>query len=388
MKRTSTILIFLMLVTSMQAQSPVAKDNYDERLSLNLDAATFVRDAEFFMPFAKGYTAAGFWCEPTLSYFLYNNEVQIRGGVRMVGVSGTEGLYQWRPILSITYNPNSWAEFTLGTLPSRSQAQTRSKQALLSSRHNAGDPIYDPERWFYREQEDGMQIVTHTRYWESDTWLNWEHFLEPWTADQERFTLGSSHRIKFSPNNNLFNVSIPMVFSGSHRGGQITTLDTCIETLFNESIGLQFDFYPTNRISTPPIATVLLPCYFFQNNSHTVQTTYQQGWGFYPQVVLTKEYGNSRNTVSLNMGYWYGYQYYSARGSAMFNSSSPFDPYYCDPYRNMVTAKVAFQHRMPKFSFMFDAEGYYDIMLAKFDFVVGLSMEFSNSWDLWPKALR
>ncbi len=365
MKRSIVIFVVLMFAVASKPVNAQAVHSDSEELWLQVDASTFFRDAEFFMPFAKGYSAAGFWFTPTLCYSVYDY-AQVRAGVRMVGVAGTEGLYQVQPVFGIDFYLNHWLTLTLGTIDA-------------TKGHNVGDPIYDRERWYYHDQEDGMQIKTNTEHWTSDTWLDWEHFLEPWTADQERFTAGTRQLFTLRPDESLFNVSLPLAFSGSHRGGQISTLDTCIETLFNESVGLVFSYdnHADKKVS------LSLPAYFFQNNSPTVHTKYEQGWGFYPQLSFEKQFVRKDNTLEVNVGYWYGYQYLSARGGALFHCYSPFDASYVDPYRNMVTMGVSLRHSVPCFDLTLDAEGYYDMLLSEFDFVIGLNLRFSNAWLLW-----
>jgi hypothetical protein len=67
-----------------------------------------------------------------------------------------------------------------------------------------------------------------------DTWLHWEDLLEPWQPKQERFSLGSSHLLILGEGlcHGRMTVSLPLSFLGSHRGGQFSSLDTCIQSLF------------------------------------------------------------------------------------------------------------------------------------------------------------
>ncbi len=335
-------------------------DSTQCRWSYELNGAAFIRDAEFFMPFAKGYTASGFLFEPTARLSL-SKDFTIRGGVRMVGVTGTEGLYQWAPIFGIDYRPNDFMQITMGTLDA-------------SHGHFAGDPIYDPERWFFEHQENGLQILNYTKHWIGDTWVDWEHFLEPWTPDQERFTLGSHQIVMLRPYDSDFNVWLPVVFSGSHRGGQFSTLDTCIETLFNESIGLQAIW-----LSARGEKRIIVPFYFFQNKSPEGEryTPYEHGWGVYPQLSLALK--SNKNEVCMTLGYWYGDHYLSARGSRLYDSYGWFKPGSVSPIRQMITAKAEWINKPLRLgTFAMDAIGYYDWELNTLDFVIGMKLSFTH----------
>ena len=335
-------------------------DSTSTQWSYDLKGSAFIRDAEFFMPFAKGYTASGFLFEPTAMLTL-SKDFSVRGGVRMLGVAGTDGLYRWAPIFSIYYCPNDFMQITMGTLD-------------VSHGHFAGDPIYDPERWYFDYQENGLQILNYTSHWIGDTWVDWEHFLEPWTPDQERFTLGSHQIVMLNTFGSDFNIWIPLVFSGSHRGGQFSTLDTCIETLFNESIGIQAIWN-----STHGERRIMVPLYFFQNKSPQGEqhTPFTNGWGAYPQLSLTLR--NQKNEACITLGYWYGDHYLSARGGRLYDSYGWFKPQAVSPIRRMITAKVEWVNKPLRWgTFAMDAIGYYDWDLKAFDFTIGMKLSFEQ----------
>src|SRR5574344_175912 len=356
----------------------------DGRLFLDIDANTFLRDAEFFLPYSQGYTATGFRLSPTIRYNA-NGRTLLRGGVMLTRIAGTDDFWQARPILTIDYQANSWLRLVMGTL-------------YGSLNHQLGEPIYDDERWFVDYKEDGVQMLTNTSWWHSDTWLNWEHYLKPRTADQERFSLGTRQEFVIG-NGNAFSASFPFSFLGSHRGGQISTLDTCIETLFNESIGLKL------RLEQKNLFQVNLPLYFYQNASPKTEryTAYNQGWGFYPQItfacrsnknicsghrkilgdnVTAENCSEHRHTISFSLGYWRAHNFQSSHGSYMFQSVSAFDSTYTEPERKMITAKVMYEHHFEHLALAFDAVAYYDLYHKKTDFVLGLYIRFKQNFRL------
>lgn len=241
MKRLVLTLLFALAGWSLVAQ----EKSENNVLSLGIDATTFFRDAEYFMPFTRGYPMSGFRLTPTLRYTMPADGFSAKAGVMLTGVAGTQGLWKVEPVLTLRYAPSSRFVIQMGTFDG-------------SDQHYLDAPMYDPERYFIDYKEDGVQLMWAGNHRVSDTWVNWETFLEPWTPDQERFTLGSNNQLIFSLGGH--ELQIPLVFMGSHRGGQFTTLDTCIETLFNEQVGLGF------QINKEKYNCVLaFDAFFFQN---------------------------------------------------------------------------------------------------------------------------
>lgn len=342
--------------------SEIILDTTPNTLYLHISGDAFLRDAEYFLHESKGYTVSGFRLSPTLQYNL-NERTLVRAGLRMTTVAGYEPFWELNPLLAIDYQATEWMRIVMGTL-------------YGSTRHKLGAPMYDPERWFYDYQEDGLQILTHAKRWESDTWLNWENFLEAWTPDQERFTLGSRHSLDLYKSRADGHLLIDAAFVGCHRGGQFSTLDTCIETLFNENIGLRWE----SRCLNGDYARISIPFYFFQNASPHPYTTYLDGWGIHPTIGLRAS--NPRHALSTEIGYWYGSHYISPRGSYLFQSVSWFDPSFASPTRKMITAQVAYAHHFKGLTLNLGTQFYYDLDEKALDFAIGLTMGFRESFKL------
>lgn len=358
---------FLLTTTKTYAQEhlyeqPTAFSKSDTgSLFFDINAITFMRNAEFDMRYSKGFTVIGFRFAPNLRYII-NERSSIRAGFTTTGIAGSSGLREIEPILTIDYQPAPWLRLTFGTL-------------YGSITHNMGEPLYDINRWIYHYKEDGIQILTHKGIWESDTWLSWENFLEPWTADQEHFILGSRHSIKLFDIGENGSVSMPIAFIGSHKGGSYTTLDTCIESLFNEMSG--FSYSHTFGNSTLRID---LPVYFFQNISPEPHTAFVEGWGIHPKAGFG--YRKPGRSLSAQLGYWYGNQYIAATGNILYQSVSNFDPWHIRPYRHLVTLTMDFQHEFKRLLLAADAQFYYDADQRDLELAIGVYMRFKQSFRL------
>lgn len=373
----SVLLFFIGVENQGYAQLPncdilVTIDSVSaQHFYLDIDANAYLRDAEYFLPYTKGYTIAGFRISPTLRYHI-NDRVAIRGGAMMTSVADVDGRFQIRPILSFDYQACSWLRMVMGTL-------------YGSNNHHLGEPLYDRERWFYDYKEDGLQILTKTAHWESDTWLNWEQFLEPWTAEQERFTLGTRHNLQLLETHNSNYLMMTASFVGSHRGGQFSTLDTCIETLFNENVGLRWE----TRCLDGSFIALNAPVYFFQNMSPEGEryTPFTNGWGVHPNLQIQDNNlfasKKSQSKLYLQLGYWYGDSYISPRGSYLFQSVSWHNPDFSQKIRHLFTSDIAFEHEYKDFILNLNAQFYYDPDHKSLDLAIGVLMHWKGGFRIF-----
>ncbi len=332
-----------------------------QTLSLNVNALQFTRDAEYFLPETKGYTAVGFFLTPTLKFRTRSWEsFNVEAGAQVLGIAGDDHRLHVKPVFRIEYEPNEWLRLVGGTI-------------YGNVNHGLYEPMYDFDRFFYNNQEDGLQLMIF-KNWEhfrftSDTWLNWENFLEPGEAEQEKFTIGSSNRLMFgSATHKCF--QIPIDIMGTHRGGQFSALqDTCLETLFNAATGVDWAINTHWRLTAMAFG--------YKNNSNDIYTHFKSGYGLYPMAAYYNK------NFALFGGYWYGNGYIGARGSHLFMSVSKYDPLFEQKERNMITGKWFYQHGI----FGLEAQAYYDLKESKCDFSFGLYMKFNKDFGLMSRNL-
>lgn len=358
------------------------------------NVTTFVRDAEYFLPYTKGYSALGFFMKPTLTY-IHDERLSLSVGLHLLGIAGDhKKLREVSPIVRIEYKPNKIIKIVGGTLSDRFIG------------HGLYQPMYDYDRLFYANKEDGLQVFAYTKHWQSEMWCNWEDFIvvdSPW---QEKFTFGWVNTIatSFKPDNHKdvrHWIGIPIHLMMNHRGGQIDAVqDTCIETLANVATGLIYS------INTPKSGSfrVDLPVFGFSNRSdeHHIHTHFKKGWGFYPQLKYHKCWSPARvlakgeidYTVSeklryldANIGYWYGDGFISGRGSYLFQSRSYFDDSFERRYRHMLTAEAAYNLNDVMF---FRLQAYYDLDESSVDYAATFALRFDRSFKVhsWVKEKK
>lgn len=349
---------------------------------IGVDAATFLRDAEFSLPYTRGYTATGFFVTPYAKH-LIGRDAQMTFGVHLAGVAGSDGIRQWKPLVRLEYMPHRNLRIVMGSL-----------YGALT--HRLFEPMLDRERYIYDHYEEGMQLLAHLPIvgrlgLTTDTWLHWEELLEPWQMTQERFTLGSSNSLLLWEwaRNTRHGVALSMPFSflGTHRGGQLSALDTCIESLFNENIGLRVNV----SLERNSALALDVPVFFYQDISPRKCQKYDNGWGVWPQVSCdfplssynpidsTGDKSRWRGSwkMLLQAGYWYGYQFIAPRGSYLFQSVSWHKKDFVAPEREMMTAKVGVENNYARnFALGLDAEFYYDLHEKAMDLAFGVYLRY------------
>lgn len=352
---------------------------------VGVDATTFLRDAAFSLPYTRGYTATGFFLAP-FAQRAVGADARVTLGLLLSGVAGYDGLRAWQPLVRLEYEPFRNFRLVMGSI-------------FGTLAHGLYEPMLDRERFIYDHQEEGVQILSrywlgNRLHWSMDTWLHWEELLEPWQPRQERFTLGSSHLLTLfaaplsSCSSRSLSVSLPLSFLGSHRGGQFSSLDTCIQSLFNESVGLRVNL-PTGSRSALALD---VPVFFFQDISPTKCLPYHSGWGLWPQLSVDWQFASGSSPSPLaprpfwrgswrllaQAGYWRGHQFIAPRGSYLFQCVSWHRPDFSVPERKMATAKLAFENRYNHcLSLGLDTEYYYDMVEKAMDFAFGLYLRYA-----------
>lgn len=344
------ISIHILPGTSAQAQTFVSErfNHYDigygygmpHQLSFDMNVLSFLRNAEYLMPYTVGYTSINCRLTPTLTYTI-NDRTRFTGGLQFDNIVGSDSIIHLYPYFRMEYEPVKWARIVLGDI-------------YGGAEHGLEDPLYDRERNFfsyYYHPEAGVQIITSRNKWVSDTWIDWERYLNPWTYDQERFIMVTRHEfilkkdyfphsekqaevwgatmktgrtqsltrhgataaeMKDAPpketltattlqlrnNAGLMDrvmISMPLTAMVAHRGGQFSLVDTNNESLFNFHAGLHLTLYGNQERTLQDLSTstwsFYLPFYYFKDisgadkgSSKPYHHPFQNGWGVHPQL--------------------------------------------------------------------------------------------------------
>ena len=380
-------------------QPPTSRDLIAgcRHLALDIDAVGFFYDAEYATSMAKGYTVAGFRLSPTLAYGI-NERAQLRIGFNATAFAGLDSLYRLRPTLSLIYAPTKWLTLVAGTI-------------YGSHTHRLDAPVYDPSRWIFNYQEDGLQILTKTKLWNSDTWLDWQHYLTPWTPDQERFTMGTRHQFRiiniqkrktewaghdFYKDNELgWQLSLPIHFIASHRGGELKTIDTNTVTTFNERIGLQIKHSFANALR-PSFHNIRFDMSVYDYHLEDRDLD-RPGQAFYSTLSYEWMHWNKQQmadwAVRAAVGFWHGNHYFSAFGDPRFWSPTAYASLHVPQSTinagysiyNLLTFTLSAEHEFKglNLGLQFDACYNPDRSKKNTDFLFGFYMRFKERFVLF-----
>ncbi|MCR4828971.1 MAG: hypothetical protein K5864_05860 [Bacteroidales bacterium] len=361
-------------------------DGGAHHLYFDLDASGYFFDSEYTLPFAKSISVVGTRLAPSLLYGI-NDRALLRVGMTASYFAGSDSLHGVRPMVSLVYEPLDWLRLAVGTLEG-------------SSYHKLPAPLYNPDNWIYDYSENGMQITTTTRRWQSDTWLNWRHYLELGRLEQEYFTFGGRHEVLLL--NSLddeemmgsgrfvgtamrdagWRLTLPAVFMANHRGGVTSTLDTNAQTSFNESVALRLQYGDAQRVDHVYSSHRLTvePALFIHHFSDVPVDSV--GYGFWPTMSYEwkhLDYHAGRGfSARATVGYWYGTQlYHSVLSSPQFEKNKWYDE-----SRNMLTVALELEHEYRHLNVGALFKLYYDFKEQRSDAIFAFYIRFKDRWRL------
>lgn len=332
-----------------------------QKLFLNIDNANFMNNNEFFGDFVDGYTLIGFHLTPELVYFPTKN-VKIKAGVHLLKYYGLEKFSSAIPTFSLQYSLTPSLSMIFGSL-------------YGTANHRLIEPVYEFERYFVKNHEAGIQFLLKTSFFESDTWLNWEKFIAEGDPFQEEFTLGTSNIFNLSREDAKISLSIPFQMIASHKGGQISSVSSSIQTVMNTATGIVIkrDFSNSN------FKLLELSNYFLSYNdlSSTKRFPFDQGWAIYSNLIT------EWRSFIFGAGYWYAERYITNRGRPVFQSVSVKNPLYFEENRQLITSKIMLNKRIGKeIKIGLRVETYYDLVNNRLDYTYGLHIIYNQRFFL------
>ena len=238
--------------------------------------------------------------------------------------------------------------------------------------HKLIEPLFQFEKYYENNVENGLQFLYHNRYIESDLWVNWERFIFPNSPYKEEFTTGFSNTIKFTGEKNKWVVFIPVQVLIAHRGGQIDTSSVKLETLMNAATGLNLG-YKFNKGFIKYIG--LENHYLIYNDLAGNAPKLGEGYAIYSNLRL------SSAKFHLVLGYFQGHNFVAPRGEPLFQSISQKDTAYVKTDRQLITGKLGFDKEIfdgIKLGVRF--ESYYDIEAGNFDYSYSVNIVFNRDF--------
>lgn len=377
------LVLFLLQVFTANAQ----ESTKEYKLNLQIDNLNFVKNNEYFNHIADGYTLLGSQLHPKL-VLKPNSKLSLELGVFGLTYAGLDKYNTVIPTFSLIYKDKN-STFIMGTL--------QSKQA-----HNMIAPILDFESYLNeRSLENGLQYLYNSDRLSVDTWLNWEQFIFKKDTYNEEFVMGLNVNYKVFKNEK-WQFSIPLQNTFFHRGGQINTNEVAERVVFTmrtSALGLDLQYKLNETQSLKGSA------FFIQNQSSgtPAEFMFDKGMGWFSNVDYTY------NDWRVGVGHWYGENFVSPRGDAMFQSvSSKTDILfidgelqeayngYTDPIRSLILGNLSYgKELVPNLDFKFIFNGYFQNYYSNptpndpdntvkdhFDYAMGLYVRYTGDFKI------
>lgn len=353
--------VYAQINNELLEQKWVLEDSMQEQVSLAVESRSFFKNNEYFGDLISGYTLMGSQLSAQLAYQA-GKHIRLQGGVYMVSDFGNNSLRKVSPVFTLKMQKNGYSVL-FGTL-----------EGNLS--HRLIEPLYNYERYITHNIENGFQIkVDRKRIW-SDTWLNWEVMQYLNSNYQEQFSVGHSSQIHLV-DNGKFKLDVPVQALITHRGGQIDTVSTPLESIANAAIGISVSVELNSfikRIHTQNYYTL------YRNISPTKLINYSQGDGLFLNVEAA-----TKNGFVASLGYWTGYQYYAGRGGFLYQSiaSEYGKKGTVQPNRQIAFLRLLYQKPVYKgLSVDVRFEPYYDLGNSLFEYSYSLYFTYKRDFGI------
>jgi hypothetical protein len=363
------ILIFLVISSLQVGYSQIFQEDYKNRIDstlsegeifLDLQGSTWFYNNEYFNPYYKGYTLIGAEFQPKLVY-QSGTKLQFSFGADFHLYYGDNENVKAKPLFSIEYKPLKNFSILMGSYNG-------------GENHRLHDAIFSFENHLTDLVENGILIrYDHSRI-RSETWLNWESFIEPEDTFREAFTAGSSNLIELFEIS-TWKISLPFYLLAHHAGGQINDNDEHMETLLNISEG----FRVSHSIASNP-----------QNMGYAEFLLFHSTGDFIPSpgLAFSAKTGLQSKHFELNAEYFRGNDFVTFTGNPLFRSwkatGDPLEPFEYGGIQEMLNFKAGFRQRIGTNSFLFlRFEGYYNIAAHKMDYSYSLHFQVDDFLKLW-----
>ncbi|MCF8307354.1 MAG: hypothetical protein K9I80_13055 [Ignavibacteriales bacterium] len=329
-----------------QFQSEYFNSSYEKpvdsaKLTLNLNAAGFFHNNEFFNTDVEGYTLTGNYIQPSFIYSI-NENLRIGAGIHLLKYNGEEGFNKTQALLNISYDALNNLEILLGS-------------------YNGGDNFLMTEALYARELNftnlvnNGVRIKFHSQKIYLQTWLDWERFIEYGDPFREEFSFGTNFAYTF-PENEKYNLKIPLYIMVNHKGGQINNNNQPVETIADLSTGVNY----SRKLDINFIDSLTLEGLIFLENDISSQ---QSGTAFYIGTEISK------SLVAASVGYFHAKNWESVHGNPLLFAGDLNS----ERTKNIILLKAGIGKNITKKStFSLRFEGYYDLGINKFQYLYGL----------------
>jgi hypothetical protein len=362
-----TIMSLLLLPFGMKAQlnnltletfQPIDSTK-SKQLSFQFESFSYIKNNEYFLKVADGYTLFGNILSPKIIFQPAPN-VQIEGGIFARKDFGNTAFTSVQPIFTVKIQKDS-SQFLFGNL-----------EGHLN--HRLVEPLLNFERVILNRQEAGLQYTKRKKNTFFDSWIDWQKMIYNGSDFKEEIFAGFSWNKKIYTRSN-FSFSIPVQLTFQHRGGQTTKDTGQVITNINTAIGLEAE-WRTNGF----FQKIRLQNYFvgYRQNAN-YHPFFPDGSGAY--INLTAE----TKVINVMLSYWNSTSYLSDAGGDLYQSVGRTFDYgkVVEKYRNILIIRAMKDWKiMDNLYLTFRFEPYFDFNNKGFEHSESLFLSYRQRFGL------
>ncbi|HSI91684.1 MAG TPA: hypothetical protein VK927_11240 [Adhaeribacter sp.] len=377
-------------------KNPEVNPVYAKELRLGVRTLGFFKNNEYFNKIADGYTLFGYHLMPTLQYYP-SEKVKVEAGVLMWKDFGSFNIQQFQPTFTLTYTSGAHT-LLFGT---------------LNGNLNFGyiEPLWDFERQLLVPLQNGVQYIYKKPKFDLQAFIDWQLMQYRFDARQEEVGGGFVSNITLLQkqhtaqkvvadgvikieNEQTHKISLPIQFTGQHKGGQIDLNDRPLTTIFNGAVGLEYTFHttPNSFFSWPSRKKPLLHSLYTKNYlvgyddySFQHQLPFQRGSGIYLNAGADTRFGE------FMLSYWRGNGYINEFGGRLYQSVSTTvkNPDYTEKRRELLIFRhLSTYHLTEGVTLSNRFEPLYDLQKGNFEFSTGFYVHFDTDFFLGKPKLK
>jgi hypothetical protein len=328
------IFLFLFIIISATAKAQVDYPTFkseipinpadSQQLSFNLYNLNYINNTEWFGNIPLSGTLFGYQIIPEIEYQI-SPKLIIKGGLYLQKEFGRPHYTTIDPTFTIKYKARH-SSFLLGTLEG-------------NLNHGYIEPIYDYKLIINERLENGFQFKVDTKPYTHDFFINWRRAIHPGDDFKEEFDIGYVSKLNVINNKN-FNLALPIQMLYSHKGGQVDSLHTPLQSLVNFAVGPSLTFKADHSL----LKRIVFDNYYvnYKDISGEKLQAFNEGNGFLSHLLF--DFKN----VGIDLRYWNGQGYIGPRGMALFQSVSEKYPGLVEKHRELLIASFIYDKEIFK----------------------------------------
>jgi hypothetical protein len=344
--------------TNLETFSYIDSTN-SKQFRFHFESFNFLKNNEYFLNIADGYTLFGNQFLPKVTYQPSSNII-VETGIYAWKDFGNDAFSKIQPIFSIKIQKDS-SQLIFGNLEG-------------NLNHRLIEPLFNFERVILNRQESGIQYTRRKKNTFFDSWIDWQNMIYKGSDSKEEFLAGFSWNRKIV-NCPYFNFSMPIQVTFKHRGGQITKDTAQVVTNINIAVGIEAEWRLKGFLQT--IRTQNYWVGYRQNSNY--HPYFPDGNGIY--LNLTAE----TKTVNLMLSYWKSSGFLSETGGDLYQSVGRTfrNPNSIEKERKLLIIRLMKDWKIiDNFWLTLRFEPYFDLNKRAFEHSEGLFLSYRQGFRL------